>query len=130
MPKNMSVFSNSRLFLWTTQGDASLPINQADGDRVTVNGKWDSRYRLNEAGTAAELKPSMPLSVDPPAIAANNLDEATIFGLPEGTVFTVEGQTEIVEGSSAKFSTDLAGKYTLVFSHPLYLDTSVEVTAV
>ena len=47
--------------------------------------------------------------------------------MPAGAKLEVLGESEEVEGNSASFSADLAGTYDLLFSHPLYLDTTMEV---
>lgn len=125
MEQFMSTFSADRIFLWATQGDASLPENQADEGRVVINGRFSSEYRLTEDGVTAELKPSMSLTATHAAISID--DTTTISGVPTGAKLEVFGESEEVEGDSASFSADLAGTYDLLFSHPLYLDTTMEV---
>ncbi len=125
MQQFMSTFSSDRLFLWATQGDASLPANQADEGCVVINGRFNSEYRLTEDGVTAELKPSMSLTATHDAISIN--DTTTIADVPAGAKLLVLGESEKVEGDSASFSADLAGTYNLLFSHPLYLDTIVEI---
>lgn len=128
MEQFMSTFSVDRIFLWATQGDASLPENQADEGRVVVNGRFSSEYRLTEDGVTAELKPAMSLTPTYATVIIN--EPVTITGAPVGAKLSVLGGSEEVEGDSVSFSADLAGTYSLLFSHPLYLDTTIEIVIV
>jgi hypothetical protein len=72
---------------------------------------------------------AIPYVIDTATITANGSDVATITGLPTGTVLTCDGETDNEVAGSILFGTDLAGTYSLVLSHPLYLSVSLEVIA-
>ena len=49
-------------------------------------------------------------------------------GLPIGTRVAVEGTMITVADGTLEFSIDFPGDYSLEFSHPLYLNTTIRVT--
>ena len=92
----------------------------------------DAAYRIDISTVTPELKPSVPV-----AAALNTTVNTTVpfTNIPSGEVSyssTVLDDTNpvtvAITDGVLDFTTDLAGEYTLVFTAPLYLDTTTVIT--
>lgn len=88
--------------------DVSDPENPAIADKTLIN-----------------------YAVDNLIIDANGVDMATITGLPEGAVVDFFGTQSVTIDATGEtdFGTDVPGEYTIVITHPMYLDTQITITA-
>ena len=74
-------------------------------------------------------KSEISYTLDVTAIDADGVDVATITDLPDGCIATVNDESEQETEGVIVFGTDLAGVYQILLTHPLALDTTLEVTA-
>lgn len=68
-------------------------------------------------------------TINKTAISADGVDTVDLTNLPTGTLLTVGTETETESSGAISFSVDLAGTYDLNLTHPLHLDTTIQVTA-
>tara|TARA_B110000908_G_scaffold112873_1_gene132364 strand:- start:27 stop:434 length:408 start_codon:yes stop_codon:yes gene_type:complete len=78
---------------------------------------------------SVEDKTIITYTIDVTAIDADGVDVATITDLPDGCIATVNSESEQETEGVIVFGTDLAGVYQILLTHPLALDTILEVTA-
>ena len=93
----------------------------------------DDLYRINLSTLSPELKPYAPIASAFTVQASTTL---SINGIPDGTFVLSQGTGDNVEelgvfkidDDTLDFEVDLADIYTLVFSAPIYLDTTTVIT--
>lgn len=118
-------------------GELSGPIYSEDipqGSGVIAgSGPYDALYiNVSDPDTdnhTVESKISIGHAINKTTITADNTDQIIISGVPTGTVMSCQGQEEAESSGALYFSTDLAGDYTLLLTHPLHLGTEIIITA-
>ncbi len=84
-----------------------------------------SSYKVNLSTLEAELKTNIPA---PATLTTTVNTPVSITGLPESSVTVNGGDAVAITDGTLAFTTDLAGDYTLVFTSPIYLDTTTVIT--
>ena len=109
--------------------DNSAEVELYPDNYVFFAGDLREGYYFDIASEELEEKILIPYTIDVTAIVANGVDVATITDLPDGCIATVNGESEQETEGVIVFGTDLAGVYQILLTHPLALDTTLEVTA-
>lgn len=109
--------------------DNSAEVELYPDNYVFFDGDLREGYYFDIASEELEEKIDIPYTIDVTAINANGVDVATITDLPDGCIATVNGESEQETEGVIVFGTDLAGVYQILLTHPLALDTTLEVTA-
>ena len=111
-----------------TKGDLLVSIvPEASGYVTTTDDSVEPQtHRINLTTLQPEPKTNIPVSSQQSSQINTSL---LITGLPECEVAFDEdsGPLDISDGT-LDFTTDLAGEYSLVFTSPLYLDTTTVIT--
>lgn len=109
--------------------DNSAEVELYPDNYVFFDGDLREGYYFDIASEELEEKIDIPYTIDVTAIDADGVDVATITDLPDGCIATVNGESEQETEGVIVFGTDLAGVYQILLTHPLALDTTLEVTA-
>ena len=109
--------------------DNSAEVELYPDSYVFFDGDLREGYYFDIASEELEEKIDIPYTIDVTAINANGVDVATITDLPDGCIATVNSESEQETEGVIVFGTDLAGVYQILLTHPLALDTILEVTA-
>lgn len=128
MNKHTAFSANTRLAICLIHGNVN-PSLYPDSYEI-FSGDHMRGWRLAEDLESLEEMPAVPYTLNKNTIDADGIDNCTISNLPEGTVLIVMGESEEETNGTIDFQTDLAGTYELTLTHPLHLDTIIEVTAV
>ena len=103
-----------------------LASNEYALAEISDGGKYE-KVDVNTLEVVSKLE--IPYTITTNTIAANGIDVATITDLPAGCIATVNNESEQETEGVIVFGTDLAGVYQILLTHPLALDTILEVTA-
>jgi len=109
--------------------DNSPEVELYPDNYVFFDGDLREGYYFDIASEELEEKIDISYAVDVTAIAADGVDVATITDLLDGCIATVNSESEQETEGVIVFGTDLAGVYQILLTHPLALDTTLEVTA-
>lgn len=109
--------------------DNSAEVELYPDNYVFFDGDLREGYYFDIASEELEEKIDILYTIDVTAINADGVDVATITDLPDGCIATVNGESEQETEGVIVFGTDLAGVYQILLTHPLTLDTTLEVTA-
>ena len=109
--------------------DNSAEVELYPDNYVFFDGDLREGYYFDIASEELEEKIDISYAIDVTAIDADGVDVATITDLPDGCIATVNSESEQETEGVIVFGTDLAGVYQILLTHPLALDTTLEVTA-
>lgn len=109
--------------------DSLLVPNVPEGCSAILGGFDNSLYRVDLTTYQPVMKTHMVCAISKSTIDADGFDGAIISGLPAGTFALFEGLFQAVPDGAIEFAVDVPGDYEIILQHPLYLDTTVTITA-
>ena len=110
--------------------ESDLGFQPLGANEILIENTWKITEKTHYwSGTSPVEKIDIPSTIDVTAIDADGVDVATITDLPDGCIATVNSESEQETEGAIVFGTDLAGVYQILLTHPLALDTTLEVTA-
>lgn len=108
--------------------DTDMPLQAQTGETV-IEGEANDELQKVVNGAVVD-KTAIPYLQDKASITADGIDASTLSGLPDGTLASCQGQEVTSTLGEVTFAVDLAGSYEIELTNPLYLPTTVTVTAV
>ena len=91
--------------------------------------------KVNLTSRTVESKTTQSITATPTTIDADGSEKSVLTGIAEGSTakIRIDGnliQRISVDSGKMNFVTETVATHTITFTHPLYLDTEVEITAV
>lgn len=112
------------------QGPADLLSKQVFDGLGYIEGNFSGETHWFDLTLKAVVeRPSMPFTVQKPAVIADGLDVATIADLPSPCTVTIDGQIFEVDDGTVELTFDEPGKHTITLSAWPYLNHTVEIIA-
>ena len=112
-----------------TEANALLQLKVGEAIALIESELFDTTAYVVEGEVVP--KQSLPLQMTSTQIIADGIDECVIGNIPAGVSVTwPDGQTDVVTDGEVRFSVDLAGTYTLIFTAIPYLDQEITIEAI
>ncbi len=107
---------------------SDISLQAGTGEIAVSGGANDAEHYHDLVGDVRADKVAIPYTTNKLTFTANGTDAVDITGLPDDTVLNFMEETESASGGAVSFSINAPGSYELLLTHPLYLDTTFEVT--
>lgn len=115
-------------FLYQAYAENEDALTIPDGEAAVV-GEFDGETHYAVAGEAVE-RPEMPITVDKTDIASDDIDTATLTGIPAGTKAVIpDVGTVLIDDGELQFTTDVVGNSVIRLSCFPYLRKNVVIHA-
>lgn len=114
----------------TTNSDPSTKIQ--NDNEYYVEGNVNGKTYLIDINTNEPVeKTDIPYTIDSTSVIADGVSTVTISNLPNPTRVMLKSVGKwVIEDGEFEFSIDTEGEYELKMMNPLYLDTTITITAV
>lgn len=114
--------------------DANLKAGWGYLSYINYNIEALGSYKVNLTTLAIEAKTTQSITATPSIIDADGTTKSTLTGIAadSSAYLNADGIVKFlqyVKHGKMYFCTDIVATHDIIFKHPLYLDTTVEITA-